>query len=264
MAGGPTRYEDVNEALGRLLPRIREVLQEHFEGAYLYGSATVGAFDGGISDIDLLITVSSTLGPAEVAALQAMHREFAHEQPEWEDRLDVQYLPVKALQTFKQRATPMLRITPGDGFGSVMAGADWAANWYEIQRAGTTLAGPDPASFMDAVSDAEFIAVVTEYATDWANRLPGWPRHRGAQGYVVLTMCRALFSSTFHRQISKEAAAAWAMVEFPEWEPLVREARAARRDPHNQETADQATLEATAAFVRFACERMAGSQPSRR
>ena len=69
-----------------------------------------------------------------------------------------------------------------------------------------------------------------------------------AEGYAVVTICRALHALETGGQTSKEGAAAWAAERFPEWAEFIRDALAKHRaDPAGPRAA-------TIRFVDFAAE----------
>jgi hypothetical protein len=49
------------------------------------------------------------------------------------------------------------------------------------------------------------------------------------QGYIVATLCRALYALETGEQTSKEAAVAWAAERFPEWGSFVNDSLARYR-----------------------------------
>src|SRR3990172_7166249 len=111
-----TLYADINRLLEGLLSRMRHILQEKLAGLYLYGSLTTGDFDPESSDIDLLAATSSDVSGTEFDALRAMHLDFARDNSGWEDRVEVAYLSVMALRTFRAERSPIAVITPGEPF----------------------------------------------------------------------------------------------------------------------------------------------------
>ena len=119
-----TLYADINRLLEGLLSRIRHILQEKLAGLYLYGSLTTGDFDPESSDIDLLAATSSDVSGAEFDALRVMHVDFARDNPAWEDRVEVAYLLVAALRTFRSERSPIAVISPGEPFHMSEAGSD--------------------------------------------------------------------------------------------------------------------------------------------
>lgn len=84
-------------------------------------------------------------------------------------------------------------------------------------------------------------------------------RHRNAQVYATLTMCRALYTFKTGGFVSKRQAATWAAQEMPEWAPLIENAlRSWREDWYNDQVDHSATLPETVRFVNDVVDRIAG------
>ena len=90
---------EIDELLGSLLDRMRQILDRRLVGLYLYGSLVTGDFDRHSSDIDLLAVTSSDLDEQEFDRLDQLHRDFIAEHQEWDDRIEIAYLSVAALKT---------------------------------------------------------------------------------------------------------------------------------------------------------------------
>ena len=137
-----TPRADINSLMESLLSRMRHIFQEKLVGLYLYGSLTTGDFDPESSDIDLLAATSSDVSDTEFDALRAMHLGFAQDNPVWDDRIDVQYLSVAALRTFRTQRSPIAIISTGEPFHMTEAGREWLLNWYVVRKEGVALFGP--------------------------------------------------------------------------------------------------------------------------
>jgi ribosomal protein S18 acetylase RimI-like enzyme len=122
----------LHPAAAVLLPRIRTALEgalgDTLVGLYLYGSLVSGDYDDGVSDIDLLAAIRADLTDAEYAALDAMHGTLIADAPEWNDRIEIAYLSLAGLQTFKTQASPIYVISPGEPFNAKTAGREWLMN----------------------------------------------------------------------------------------------------------------------------------------
>ena len=255
----PTPFDDVNATLGSLLSEMRAVLAEKLVGLYLYGSLTTGGFVTGSSDIDLLAAVSSDVDSREFDDLQRMHADFANNRPEWDDHIEVQYLPLLALQTFKTQPRTVPVISPGEPFHWREVDRDWTMNWYDVQQNGVTLAGPDPRTLIDPILQAEFVQTVRDQVEPWTERVGHTPRRRGAYAYVILTMCRTLYSCETGQQVSKQQAARWAQGAIPEWAPLIARALEWHLDaPRRSQPVGEAAPQETSAFVQFVAGRVVG------
>ncbi len=204
-----TSYTDINRLLESFLSHIQQIFQEKLVGLYLYGSLTTGDFDPDSSDIDLLAVTSSQITAPEFDALRAMHRDFARDNPEWEDRIDAVYLPVAALRTFRSEKNPIV-VSPGEPFhvreGEALR--DWLQNWYIVRENGLALFGPPPKAIIPLITQDEFVAAVRRYAAEVSERVRHEMDSRKSQAYTILTMCRVLHVHRTGKQASKRPSCA--------------------------------------------------------
>lgn len=244
-----TPYADINELLAFLLSSLQNILSDKFIGLYLYGSLVWGDFDHDISDIDLLAATATAIDDQEFAALQHMHERVALQYPTWSGRIETQYFSEIGLKTFKTQATPMGNISPGEPFHIIQAGKEWLLNWYFVQTYGVTLFGPAPQTLIDPISKDEFLEAVRDHATFWREHVVHTRHQRPYQSYAILTLCRALYTTTFGQQVSKRQAARWAEQQYPLWAALIQQALVWRKD-HTQ-LDNESTYPETAKFVHF-------------
>lgn len=251
-----TTDTDANALIVALVSRLRAALGEHLIGLYLYGSLVTGDYDAGVSDIDLLAAVASDLRDDEFAALDAQHRQLVSDFPHWEDRIEIAYLSLDGLRTFKTRRSPIAVISPGEPFNRKTAGADWLMNWHVVREDGVTLYGPPPQQIITPTTSAERAACVRGYALDAVSWLDD-TTHRGFQAYSILTMCRALYTLTTGDHISKRAAAEWTAARLPEWAGLIERALVWRQVSRTATGVDdRATLDTTRRFMRALIEQI--------
>ncbi len=211
------------QLLRRLEPELQRVLGGKLLGLYLYGSLTLGNYDPGISDIDLLAVLKTEASRLELDALKAMHDDIARELPEWDNRVEVQYASAAALKNFREHASPMAVISPGEPFHVIEAGIDWLMNWYLVRETGIVLYGAPAHDLISPISQAEFIQATREHARDWLGLADGIDTLKGCS-YATLTLCRALHIQSTGVQASKRTAAEWAKHEYSEWAPLIANA----------------------------------------
>jgi|SRR5450755_846997 len=249
-----TPYADINELLEQLLSGIQKILGKKLAGLYVYGSLVTGDFEKQSSDIDLLAATSSDIDEKEAETLQKMHHDFADKQKEWDGRIEVAYLSVTALKTFKIRQSKMAIINPGEPFHVKEAGNDWVMNWYTVREKGMALFGPSPNTLIDPISKEELIQAVQAYARLLNERMHDMPTRRSGQAYTILTMCRVLYTSQKGEQVSKKRAALWAEKEFSQWASLIQNALIWREAWRDEQVDHDATLPETQQFVRFAID----------
>lgn len=82
-------------------------------------------------------------------------------------------------------------------------------------------------------------------------------RTRKSQAYAILTLCRALYTSTHGDQLAKHRAAAWAQQQFPQWRTLIQDALLWRTAWRDEGVDHAATSPETERFVRFAVQHIA-------
>ncbi|HVC33772.1 MAG TPA: aminoglycoside adenylyltransferase domain-containing protein [Chloroflexota bacterium] len=246
-----TPSADVQRMLTLLRARIRRVLGDKLSGLYLTGSLVTGDFDDDVSDIDLVAVTSTSLGPTEINALGAMHRAIAVAEKRWDNRIEVVYLTTDALRTYRTRTSTIAVTSPGEPFHTRDAGKDWLINWYVVREKGVTLFGPSPKTLIDPISPVELVQAVQDSARAWRDWIKETePRHRNAQVYAILTMCRALNTFNTGGYLSKRQAALWAQQHLPAWASIIRRALVSWRDDWYRDDVDHgATLSETVRFV---------------
>lgn len=245
-----TPYPDIDRLLDDLLHRIRQVLDTRLVGLYLYGSLVTGDYLQDVSDVDLLAATTTDIDDDTFARLQGMHLDVVTDHPAWDNRIEIAYLSVAALRTFRTRQSVMAVISPGEPFHSRAAGKEWLINWWLVRERGVTLYGPDPKTLIEPISRQEFLDTVREHTQHWRE----WVRDsqsRKGQAYARLTLCRALYAAVHGEQASKRRAARWVQDRFPEQARLIEEALEWREAEDDQGVDHKVTFPETERFVLF-------------
>ncbi len=125
-----TPYAEADELLQRLLSGMQRILGARLAGLYLYGSLVTGDFDPQRSDIDLLAATTVDVTDQEFERLQQFHDAFYAEHPDWDGPIEVAYLSVAGLQTFKTQTGRMAVMSPGEPFHLKQAGRDYLINGH--------------------------------------------------------------------------------------------------------------------------------------
>jgi predicted nucleotidyltransferase len=245
-----TLHPDISSLLESLLSRIRHILQEKLVGLYLHGSLTTGDFDPESSDIDLLAATSTDISDTEFDALRSMHLDFARDNPGWEDRIDVAYLSVTALRTYRSRRSPIAIISAGEPFHMTEAGREWLMNWYAVREQGVALFGPPAEALIAPITREELAVCIRDYVVELGDRITRLP-DRKQQAYAILTMCRALHLHRTGERASKRQAALWAQEELPQWSGLIQSALAWREAWRERQVDHSATHAEAIRFVNF-------------
>ena len=241
------QVSDPRHALDEVTSLITRHLGANLRGLYLFGSLPAGAFRPGKSDLDLVAVLGADVQDgAELEALTELHSGFVADHPDWHERVEVGYISHAVLQTLGETPTGRIAvISPGEPLHIKDVGAEWILDWRSVCTRGETILGPPPGEIGPEITDEAFRRAVELLLEAWTQdvRAP-WVAYVPAhQGYIVATICRALYSLSTGEQTSKEEAVAWAAERFPAWSDFVNDALAQyRADLTEQHTA-------TVAFV---------------
>ena len=213
------QLERLQEALIALVPGLR--------GVYLHGSACLGGFVPGRSDLDLLILCDEPMSRgARVAladALLPLHGSPCQLELSVARVEDAQSVPVLCQFHFSAMWAP--RYAAHDETNPLLEGAfpdeDMPCHIRLTRQSGIPLFGPPPEALLPEIDDDTFWRALTYDLGDLA------PLDNPV--YDALTLARvASFARTRHI-LTKCQAASWAAGEYPRFAPILNEAIAAYR-----------------------------------
>jgi predicted nucleotidyltransferase len=260
----PTPHENINNFLSSLLSNIQQVLGKKLVGLYLYGSATAGDFDQDLSDIDLLAAVQTDITDKEFSELEKMHDDFVQNHPKWKDRIEVAYISLHGLKTFKNERSQIVVISPGEPLNIHDAGHDWLINWYVIQENGIALFGPHQSTLIPKISKDEYVAWVKKQTLLWRDRIDDFDEQTttGSAAYAIYSMCRAMYAAKYGQQASKDYALSWVKKQFPQWTSLLEVAADWRkRQWEAKKETIGSELPKVIEFVNFAIDQVIDTKP---
>jgi predicted nucleotidyltransferase len=252
----PSIFPEVNEIINVLLSNVKEILQDHFIGMYLYGSLSSGDFDSESSDVDFLVVTSDNLSESVIAELEAMHKQLWGTGRKWADKLEGAYVPKYAIRRHDPNGPRVPGINEGRFYVAGL-GSDWIIQRHVIREMGLIVEGPDPKTFIDPVSADEIRGSVLVVLQEWWFPMledSSWLRQHGSvyHAFAVITMCRALHALEHGTIVSKPKAIAWARDRLGDpWRQLIDIAVPAAR--HEDRTG---FLEQTLDFIRFVKEQI--------
>lgn len=231
--GEPYEYQPELDAYLRALDRV---LPDAVEGVYLTGSAALGDYRHGQSDLDLLTLTTRSLTESELALLDAAHKELEQGR---QLHLDAVYIP----REFVGKPPP--RDAPGHAYvvdGEFKRGCDSQdlVIWAILDQCGITLRGPEAKSLGAAPDRAEFAAWnlgnLEDYWRAQAQQVRQVLGERDAD--AELSAYSAVWFGTgpgrLHRTIatgeviSKSRSAEYSAELFPAYEELLARVRASR------------------------------------
>ncbi|HYN23503.1 MAG TPA: aminoglycoside adenylyltransferase domain-containing protein [Pyrinomonadaceae bacterium] len=254
----PTPYADVNTVLLEILSGVQTILGSRFIGFYLFGSLASGDFDRD-SDVDFIVVSEIEISPDLFSALQAMHARIATIASWCATQLDGSYISHHALRRYDpaNAVHPHIDRGVGENLRMMQHDSDWMIQRHNLREQGLVVAGPGPQTLIDAVLPRELRQAVLDMLHSWLAPMiddPAPLKTRGYQSYIVLTLCRMLYTLEFGTVVSKPVAARWARETLGErWAPLIEHARVGRQHPRLEAEADD--VNATLDFVRYTIER---------
>jgi predicted nucleotidyltransferase len=248
---------EVDELLDALTDDLQQILGDRLVGAYLFGSVTRDDFDRE-SDVDVVVVTTDDLTTDVLAELAAMHARIASMDSWCATQLEVSYIPRKAIRRYDPPDVVHPRLDRGTGEQLHMMShdADWVIQRHLIREHGTVLLGPPPQTLIDPVSGDEMRQAMRELLEEWLAPLlvnPPHVRTRGYQAFLVLSICRILYTLEHGGVISKRDAALWGEHSLdPRWTPLIRRGWIGRMNP--DEPPSQEDLSDTRSFIEYAIE----------
>ena len=226
---------EVTELLDALTDGLGEIMGDQLVGAYLFGSATTDDFDRE-SDVDVVVVMADEISHEAFAALKAMHARIAAIDSWCATQLEVSYIPRRAIRRYdpSDALHPRLDRGTGEALRLMQHGADWVVQRHLIRERGLTLVGPLPNTLIDPVAPDDMRRAMLELWQQWLAPLVENPPHvrtRGYQSFIVLSVCRILYTLEHGDVLSKRAAASWGEQTLDaRWAPLIRGAWTGRQN----------------------------------
>jgi hypothetical protein len=220
----PTSYPEVNRVLIELHDQVRDILNEHLIGLYLYGSLATEGFEPSRSDIDFAVITVDHLSELNIQALESMHTKLMRSGNKWMRKLEGAYVPKAIIRRHDPDHPPVPILNEGK-FYLAPLGSDWVIQRYTLREAECALSGPSLKNLIDFVSLSEVKAAIHEVIDHWWEPMLDHPTRLldpGYQPFAVLSMCRSLYTLKMGDLTSKSKAAQWARITLPdEWSSLI-------------------------------------------
>jgi hypothetical protein len=251
----PTPHADVNAVLHGFATNLRSILGNHFRGMYLTGSLALGDFDPHTGDIDFIVLIDVALSADYVEALRDMHARFDTGDSPWAGRIEAVYIAPEALHPKPVSSVPYPQIEKGTPLFVAPLESGWIFHLYTLREHGVRVVGPDIRTLIDRVDPDDMRRAAAPIAELWLEQahhdptwLP-WLREHAHQAFVVLTLCRLLYTLDSGSVASKPAAARWAEQALgPRWATLI--ARASL-ELYSDAQAPASDIADTTALVRY-------------
>lgn len=219
----PTQFPELNDLLGELTRKARDILGRNFVGAYLQGSFAVGDADLH-SDCDFLIPVDGPITAEQEAGLRRLHDEIPTRDGHWCTELEGSYPDRAQLGDLRGVGNPWLYIDHGKREMEWSTHCNTEVVRWSLRERGITIVGPDPTTLVAEVPAEVLRAKMRDHLPGFMDDLLSWTTFDIAwtQRYAVTTYCRMLHTLDTGEVTSKRAALRWAIVTLDErWRPLL-------------------------------------------
>ena len=246
---------DANATIQQILSGAQAVLGDNLAGMYLEGSLALGDFDPHRSDIDFVVVTTGELSTESIAALTSLHVRIAAGESKWATELEGSYIPQHALRRYNPACAHHPHIYHGTGPDEsrlivMQHDSDWVVHRHILREHGVVLTGPHPHTLIDPITPGDLRQAVFKFAHNWGSSLlrePQYLQQDGYHAYIVVTLCRMLYTFEHGAIVSKPVAARWAQAAHGRWSPLIQ--RALASDIH------RADMAAMLSFVRYTVEK---------
>ncbi len=220
-----TPYQDINESLLFISSRLQKILSEKLIGLYLFGSLSYGDFNPNSSDIDLIVIIQQPLNHTELKSVKQLHRQFKKRNSKWRDRTECSYTPIEMFKNNLPPKEPRPYCGGGIFYDAAPYGNEWIINNYLLYQHGISLIGPDIKKLIHPI---EIVAVqkacIRDLFQEWEVKIDDfeWLDNSHYQSYLIMNLCRILYTVFCGIAGTKKEAADWVKNEFGEpWLNLI-------------------------------------------
>lgn len=223
-----TPYQDINDVLLFISGGIQNIISKNLTGLYLFGSLTYGDFNPDSSDIDLVTITNRAIDHHELALTKQLHTKIEEHFQKWSHRLECSYTPVNMLKNTLPPKEPRPYYGGGIFYDEAHYGNEWIINNYLLYEYGIPLIGSDFKKLINPIDIVEVQkACIRDLFQEWEPKITDfkWLDNSHYQSYLVLNLCRILYTVICGITGTKKVAAEWVKNEFGlPWENLIKTA----------------------------------------
>lgn len=220
--------ENIKPVLDFITDFSIEIFQDRLIGIYLFGSLTYNDYIPGRSDLDIMVVIKGKPDEATIGKIKERYLDIAIRFPDFKDRVECSFTPQSMLQGIEQPSEG--RVYFGERFyADATYGNEWIINNYLIREYGFTIMGPD---FKTLTPDIDISQVqkacLSDLKTEWLPKIDNdsYFSNPHYQSYLVLNLCRIIYTLKQSKAGSKSEAGKWVASAFPEFQDLIEEALA--------------------------------------
>ncbi len=196
---------------------------------YLTGSLSYGDFNEKRSDIDLAVVLKKPASLEKIKLVKKLHSDAEQKYKKWSKKIECSYIPLDMLQNILPPKTPRPYIGGGIFYSKAPYGNEWIINQYFLYKNGIALIGPDFKTLVEPIKISDVKeACIKDLYREWEPKISdtAYLVDSHQQSYVVLNLCRILYTLLTGKLASKQKSASWIKSEFGEWKKLIDTANA--------------------------------------
>lgn len=222
-----TPHFSINKLLHSITKAIVNLFGKDLIGLYLFGSLTYDDFNFGRSDIDLVAVLSKPALEKQIKLINKLHLKIAKENKKWAKRIECSYTPIKMFNSKFPPKSPRPYFGQGILYPKVIYGNEWLINNYLLYKYGLALVGPDFKKLVKPIKITDVKkACLKDLTEEW---MPKIKKHQyfddsHRQSYVILNLCRILYTLKRGFLASKRVSALWVKNKYKEWKNLIQTA----------------------------------------
>jgi hypothetical protein len=246
-----TPHPEINEILISFVDGVMDILADKICGIYLTGSLSYGDFNENSSDIDLTVILKNPASSIELGRIKEFHVRLEKNFEKWAKRLECTYTPSAMLASTRPPQEPRPWYCGFESFLYEEApyGNEWIINNYLLYNFAIPLVGTNFKELTGPIDIKEVQkACIRDLFVEWEPKMnnPIYLNDSHNQSYLILNLCRILYTVIQKATGSKKVSAAWAKQEFGSpWKNLIELAESWQ---YGKEMNEQ---DKTVAFIRF-------------
>jgi len=176
--------------------------------------------------LDFQVIVELQLSPTEIIEVEKLHRYIEDINPTWSKRIECSYTPQSMLSHILPPTDPRPWWGAGIMYPKALYGNEWIINQYQLYNYAIALIGPEYKSLTKAIDTLDVQkACVNDLFEEWEPKIQyidSLDSHN--RSYIVLNLCRILYTVSQSEVSSKKISAAWVKTTFSQWKDLIETA----------------------------------------
>jgi hypothetical protein len=207
-----TPYEEINKLLTYFVQGTEQIFRENLVGIYLAGSLSYGYFNINRSDLDLVTVLIKPAVAQDIKQLELLYKEIENDYSTWGSRIECSHITVDMLSSGYPTKITRPYYNNTTFYHKAPYGNEWIIEKYLLYEYGLTIVGKPfreittPVNVLDVQK-----ACIKDLFEEWVPKTDNSEILNDShyQSYMVLNLCRILYTIMQQPTGSKIVAASW-------------------------------------------------------